>query len=115
MIRETRLVEVVIPTNPAGVDVLACDVRWTKVDVAMDRFVLRLSGPPSRVAGLARKLLDAVLSATDSLGDTCGFCGQRGLNNGQFAMAYGGGYAHLGCLEDHRHKEGAVPAECLDA
>jgi hypothetical protein len=106
--REVNVVQVVVPVELPDVRVLGCDAQWATVEVSLDARVVRVSGPPGRIALLARKLLDAVVVATDAVGDRCEFCGRRGLNNGRFAVSYGGGHAHVGCLEDHRHADRAL-------
>lgn len=43
-----------------------------------------------------------LVHAVEAEGPECIFCRQRGLNCGRFAQPYGGGHAHIGCLEDAR-------------
>jgi hypothetical protein len=98
------------------VEVCACSAWWTTLELVLEASTMRVSGPPGNLVALGRNILDAVVLATDSLGKRCAICGRRGLNDGEFALPFGGAYAHVGCLEDHRHAErGADADHGLDA
>jgi hypothetical protein len=49
-------------------------------------------------------------------GRRCDFCGKRGLNWGKPAQPTGdGGYAHVGCLDDHSYDEARERESLADA
>jgi hypothetical protein len=88
---------------PLSVRASACDERAITVDVECGAPAVRVSGSPVDVLCVARAVWDAVVAATDEIGERCVFCERRGLNQYEFAGRYGGGFAHRGCLEDDRH------------
>jgi hypothetical protein len=108
VVEGNRTALVLSATGPRSITVAACDARAVCIEVELDTTRWSLTGPPGRVVVLARGVLDAVVAASDAIGQRCVFCRRRGLNDGAFAADHDGAVAHLGCLQDYRHRHGGA-------